>query len=401
MFDAAGCEASLERWLGELEPGLYSGEDALRLLEVLSRITRLAGAAETLLAARVAETEVWREHSTDRSAAHWLARRCGIPLAQAKAKLDTAERLGALPATAAAFREGRLSDDQAREVVAGALADPTAEARLLATAADDSLVALRDESRRAQAVDDEEGRQQRIHQRRALRVRVESDGTWCLTFRGTVYAGARIMAALHPYREAAFKAARTEGRRESLAAYAADGLVAMADTITAFAERNDTSTEGPRPPRSNVKIIIRVDATALRRGAVEAGEVCDIPGLGPVPVSTAKELLGEAALAVVVTDGVDIVNVTHLKRRTTAHQRTALEFWGIRCDHKGCDSTDFVDVHHVYQWARHNRTRLDELRTPCRSHHRQEHRGRQPTPDQLRPRSTPGTPKDNPLPLTA
>src|SRR5690606_29874203 len=200
----------------------------------------------------------------------------------------------------------------------------------------DSLGALRDESRRAQAVDDEEGRQQRIHHRRALRVRVEPDGTWCLTFRGTVYAGARIMAALHPYREHAFKQARKEGRRESLAAYAADGLVAMADTLTALADRDDTSTDvAPRPPRSNVKIIIRVDASALRRGVVEPGEVCDIPGVGPVPVSTARELLGEAALAVVITTGVDIANVTHLRRRTTAHQRTALEFWGIRCDHKG------------------------------------------------------------------
>jgi hypothetical protein len=96
--------------------------------------------------------------------------------------------------------------------------------------------------------------------------------------------------------------------------------------------------------------------------------------------------LGDAALAVVITDGVDIKNVTHLRRRTTAHQRTALQFWGIRCDVKGCDSTDFVDVHHTFQWARSHRTRLDELRTPCKFHHRQEHRGRKPTDDQIRER---------------
>jgi hypothetical protein len=280
-----------------------------------------------------------------------------------------------------------LSDQQAREVVAGALADPTAEQVLLATAADDSLKELRDESRRAQATDDEEGRQRRIHARRACRIRVESDGTWCLTFRGTAYAGAQIQAALRPFTDAAFKQARSEARHEPLAAYAADGLLAMAQAAAAAAAGGTTAA----PAKSNVKIIIRVDAAALRRGAVEPGETCDIAGVGPVAVSTVRDLLGDAALAVVITDGVDIKNVTHLRRRTTAHQRTALEFWGIRCDVKGCDSTDFVDVHHTFQWARSHRTRLDELRTPCTFHHRQEHEGREPAAGQIRSRGRPSS----------
>jgi hypothetical protein len=103
---------------------------------------------------------------------------------------------------------------------------------------------------------------------------------------------------------------------------------------------------------------------------------------------------------VVVTDGVAINTVVHLKRRTTAHQRTALEFWGIRCDVKGCDSTDFVDVHHVFEFARSHRTRLDELRTPCKFHHRQEHQGRKPADDQIRPRGRPPVNEDG-LPLSA
>ena len=377
--------AGLATWIAELEPGVYAGDDARALLDVVSRVKRLAGAAETLLAARVAETEAWRDGSSDRSAAHWLARRCGTTIAEAKAKLETAEKLDELPATAEALRAGRLSDHQTRELVAGAVADPNAERVLLELAADDSLKELRDESRRAQATDDEEGRQRRIHQRRALRMRVDSDGTWCLSFRGTAYAGARIQAALRPFTDAAFKQARREDRHESLAAYAADGFVAMAEAAAGGAGAGRASA------KSNVKIIIRVDAAALRRGEVESGEMCEIPGVGPVPVSTARDLLGEAALAVVITDGVDIKHVTHLKRRTTAHQRTGLEFWGIRCDVKGCDSTDFVDVHHTFQWARSNRTRLDELRTPCKFHHRKEHQGWKPTDDQLR----------RPLPLSA
>ena len=393
MFDMVECERGLESWVAELEPGVYAGDDARRLLDVVSRVKRLASAAETLLAARVAETEAWRDGSPDRSAAHWLARRGGTTIAEARGKLETAEWLGELPATAEAFRGGRLSDQQAREVVAGALADPNAESVLLETAAGDSLKELRNESRRAQATDDEEGRQRGIHERRAMRIRVDSDGSWHLSFRGTALAGAKIQAALRPFTDAAFRQARKEDRLEPLAAYAADGFVAM----TAAAAAGDGAS---KQSRSNVKIIIRVDASALRRGEVESGEMCEIPGVGPVPVSTARDLLGEAALAVVITDGVDIKNVTHIKRRTRAHQRTALEFWGIRCDVKGCDSTDFVDVHHTFEFARSRRTRLDELRTPCKFHHRQEHKGRKPTADQLRSRGRP-TADDEELPLSA
>lgn len=393
MFEIAESERGLAAWVVELEPGVYSGDDARALLDVVSRVKRLASAAETLLAARVAETKAWREGSNDRSAAHWLARRSGITIAEARAKLETAEKLDDLPATAEALRAGRLSDQQAREVVAGAMADPTAEDLLLETAADDSLKELRDESRRAQATDDEEGRQRRQHERRALRMRLDSDGSWHLSFRGTAFAGAKIQAALRPFTDAAFKQARREGRDEPLAAYAADGFVAMAQAAAA-------GDGVARPTRSNVKIIIRVDAAALRRGEVEPGEVCEIPGVGPVPVATARSLLGEAALAVVITDGVDIKNVTHLKRRTTAHQRTALEFWGIRCDVKGCDSTDFVDVHHTFQWVRSHHTRLDELRTPCKFHHREEHKGRKPSAEQIRSRGRP-TVNDEGLPLSA
>lgn len=379
MFVAAELLDSMAVWVAELEPGEFSGEDALALLESVSMIKRLAAASESLLAARAAETDAWRSGGADRSAAHWLARRAGMSIAEAKAKLDTARRLEELPATAEAFRAGRLSDQQARAVVDGALADPNAEQDLLDTAATDSLKALRDESRRAQAVEDEEGRQRRAHERRYCRTRVEPDGTFCLSFRGTLLAGMTIKTALQPFATAAFKAARKAGQFEGSDAYAADGLVAMAEAAMG-------NVEGGARAKSNVKVVINVDVEALRRGGVESGEMCEIQGVGPVPVATANALLGEAAVAIVIKKGVDVMNVTHIGRNLTAHQRTALEFWGIRCEVNGCDCRDFVDVHHVFEYARSGRTRLDELRVYCRFHHREEHRGRAPTPDQLRPR---------------
>lgn len=156
-------------WVADLDPEVFGVEAALGLLDVLSEVKRLAGAAETLLAAHVAPAGL-RKQAGDRSAAHWLARRAGLSVAEAKAKLETAARLSELPATDEAFRAGRLSEQQAREVVSGAVADPSAEAELLGTAADDSLNELRNVSRKAQAAgEDDEVRRKRIHRQRRVR----------------------------------------------------------------------------------------------------------------------------------------------------------------------------------------------------------------------------------------
>ena len=52
--------------------------------------------------------------------------------------------------------------------------------------------------------------------------------------------------------------------------------------------------------------LLRVDAQALRRGHVQGEELCEIAGVGPVPVSVAKEVLGDAIVKLVITNGVDV-----------------------------------------------------------------------------------------------
>ncbi|HMC72204.1 MAG TPA: hypothetical protein VKJ07_23805, partial [Mycobacteriales bacterium] len=49
----------------------------------------------------------------------------------------------------------------------------------------------------------------------------------------------------------------------------------------------------------------------------------EITGLGPIPVSTARELLGDSILKLVITKGVDVLHVTHLGRGPNAAQRVA------------------------------------------------------------------------------
>jgi hypothetical protein len=219
--------------------------------------------------------------------------------------------------------------------------------------------------------------------------------------------GAEINATLAPFTEAAFKAAQADGRREPLEAYAADGFVAMVR-----AAANGGADENAKPSSArNTKVIAVVDVEALRRGWTEGDETCEIQGVGPVPVDVARRLLGDAALSIIIKDGVDVMNVTNVKRNLNAAQQTVVEWWGLRCEVKGCDCTDFVDVHHTFEYVRSGRTRLDELRVYCKHHHRAEHAGWTPNQDQLRQRPghrtrarpTPRNPSPSPdeLPLTA
>ncbi|MBJ7282211.1 MAG: hypothetical protein JHD40_03765, partial [Acidimicrobiia bacterium] len=64
----------------------------------------------------------------------------------------------------------------------------------------------------------------------------------------------------------------------------------------------------------NAVINIRVDIDALKRGHTEHGEVCEIAGVGPIPVAAATEYLGEAFLKLLILDEVDIKTVAHMGR---------------------------------------------------------------------------------------
>jgi hypothetical protein len=253
----------------------------------------------------------------------------------------------------------------------------------LGTAADDSLKELRNVARRAQAAgEDDDARQKRLHRQRRLRKWVGSDGLYHFTYVGPAELGAEVNATLAPFTEAAFKQAYKEGRREPLEAYAADGFIEMVRAVNGSA---DSESKAPSKAR-NTKIIVNVDLEALRRGYTEGDEMCEIRGVGPVPVDAARRLLGDSALAIVIKDGVDVMSVTHVGRQLNAWQQTVVEWWGLRCEVKGCDCTEFVDVHHLFEYVRSGHTRLDELRVYCKHHHRTEHGGWRPDDDQIRQR---------------
>ncbi|MBV8951002.1 MAG: hypothetical protein JOZ99_09010 [Actinobacteria bacterium] len=198
--------------------------------------------------------------------------------------------------------------------------------------------------------------------RRQLRTWRDAEGGWNLTARGTVGDGARVEAARNPLIDAAYATARAAQRHEPREAYAFDALVALT-------QRPDSPDSSMRPtPRTTT--IVRVDLDALTRGRVHDDEVCDIRGIGPIPVATARQLLGQSILKLVITKGTEVLNVTHLGRGPNTAQHIALLWSAPTCTVEGCCRTR-VENDHREPFAKTKHTRLDELDPLCQHHHDQ------------------------------
>ena len=528
----------LEAMVSELDVDTLTGEGATRLVKRLVVNERVVATARAKAAKRAADANQWR-HAGERSPASWLAALTGTTTGQAAAELETTKKLVDLPATAAARAAGQLSESQARQVADAATADPGAEAELLAHAATDDAAALarRCLAVKAAAEQDETAAREKIRQARRHRSWTDGEGAFCYAGRGLPEDRAALEAALKPYQDQAFHAARRRGEREASEAYAYDALISLAnhqcppgtsppagtcpapphggtdptpapgagtgpapstdrtdttaapgagagagdgdgggggggggdstgraarrrpddetpgaatlwdgspagDTSTTTAETaraasidgaepagsgptpaghssadteatstgattddigrcehdhtgdevtgsggdpkgatsnsdtaatdTDTGTEVASPRLGpQAKVIVRIDHTALVRGHTVPGEVCEIAGVGPIPVAAARELARDAFLTAVVTDGVDIRSVAHLGRAATAPQRTALEARGIHCAVPGCGVVHHLEIDHVDGWAITRRTQLDQLDWLCRHHHDQ------------------------------
>jgi hypothetical protein len=363
MFGSAVAEATrlLEEAVAGLDPALLAQADALAGLDAFSRAEKICAAGRVLCAGRAVQTNA-HHGSGARSAAEWLSRRTGQSVGEAIGSLETARALPALPALDEALRAGQVSSPQAAAVAECACADPAAAAGLLDMAASQPLKRLREQARRlaaeGSAEEDKIAAEERLRRERYLRTFTGRDGAVRGEFALAPLEGAKLLAALETEQRRVFDEARRRGERERSAAYAADALVALAE-------------RDPAPGQMAATVTVIADAAALRRGATEAGEICEIPGVGPLPVATATGLLGEAWLRLVVRDGVDVASVTHLGRHVPAHVRSALEARDPLCVVPGCGSAQLLEIDHWdTPFAAGGETRLANLCRLCRHHHR-------------------------------
>jgi hypothetical protein len=311
--------------------------------------------------AEVAKSDAWL-HDGARSPAAWMASKTATPLCQAIATMEMVKHLDGLPAIAEAFRAGRLSLAQAREIVAAARDCPEDEDELLELAGRLTMAELKEACGRvrAAAVTDPVERHEKIRKSRYLHSWTDGEGAVRIDARLTPDDGAVVLAALDARSRRLGAEARAQGNYENALAYDADALVELARS------NGGDGTGGPE-----AMVHVHVDYAALLRGFALDGERCEVPGVGAVPIAVVRRLLGDCILKVIVTDGVDITAVAHAGRTISSHLRTALEARDPTCIVPGCDMRRDLQIDHRMPWIEGGLTSLENLARLCRWHHYQ------------------------------
>ena len=385
--------APLAAVVGELEPLHVPLPHAVDVLDAFVELRRLGETGVVLLSARAVESGEWQRAGRP-NPADWLAARQGTSPGRARAELATSRLLGGLPDTSDALRSGELSAEQAGAVADGATANPSAEPDLLDTARRDSLRHTRQEAARRKAeVESELTKRQREKKAQAERTAswgVKNGRAW-LYAEGPLGSGAELQQALQNRVGELFAERRSlpASEREGRDQYAYDALLelvcgrgaappsAVADGVADGSGDGSgdgaAATPGARQRTRRVSIrklmLVRVDLAALIRGQVGEGEVCEIPGVGPVSVAEARAMYGDAIVRLVTTNGPAVVDVINPSRRPTEAQRIARLWTDPKCVVEGCDRQINLEYEHRDDFARTRHTVLDESEHMCEHDH--------------------------------
>ena len=363
----------LQTFISSLEVDCVDAAGARGLVEIAERLRRAGDSLRTVAVGQVERTNAWKGEEA-KSISEWLSNETDCAHYEAQSVVLLANQLHHLPVTTAALLSGDLSGTQAVEVARGAIVAPNTETQLLNLSKHATVRDLRDAtSRVVAAATDEAERHRQVHKSRFLKSWTDLDGSFNLKARMTVANGALVMAALKPLQDEIFRSARKSGAHERPEAYAADALMALC-------EKANNAALGPKPgvnakekssSRPNAVINIRVDIDALKRGHTENGEVCEIAGVGPIPVATATEYLGEAFLKLLVMDGTDIRTIAHMGRALPAKLRTGVEERDRVCQVPKCDMSVGLEIDHIVPFAEGGATSFENLVRLCKRHHLQ------------------------------
>ena len=368
----AAAEEAVRAAVAAIDPDEVPASQSVALFERLDRIVRSASAGRTLLARRVEDAQVWKRKG-HRSAAEHLAELTGSSLGAARTEMETSKALQGLPCTRRQMVDGVLSSHQASVIAGAATVNPGAEGALLAVAGSASLLELRDEALRAKAAGDPDPGATHARLRRQRRVTrfTDAEGARHLNLCGPVDEVSVIEAELDRRLSQLIRQLPAGRPMECRDALAFDAAVAMARR----SEGGDTPSAGPTGRASQVTrpqhlALLRLDIAALWRGYAEGDELCEVTGLGPIPVGVARRLLGEAALKLLITTGEAVAHVTSLTRGPTQAMRYALLWSSPTCTVEGCSRT-IVEHDHRYgaEYKDTKRTRLDEIDRVCTTHH--------------------------------
>jgi hypothetical protein len=329
------------------------------------QLASLAGRI-VLLAAELDRREGWRAEGAT-SIATWLAERCDVSAATARAWAHVGGRLFDLPQLAEGLCAGEISFDQARAVVDAAT--PESEHTFVAQASECSVRQL------AELADVAKSGSQpspstpaREHETRSVRF---NDACRTLTAQLPAESYAEVRAGL----EATAKQIPSDGETR-WDQRVADALVVL---VRAGGKRPRRSSP-PRPDDSSPSgvtpspyvVVAHVPlATLLDEDCELAGE---LEHHGLIDGVVMRRLACDATVVVALDDDVGHTMYEGRARRDpTPTQRRELWRRDRHCRFPGCTNATFVNPHHIAPWKPGGRTDVDNLTLLCEHHHHRIH----------------------------
>src|SRR5918998_917285 len=306
--------AHLEKSNANLDPELMTAADARELMAEYARAERLAAFGVAALARKIADSAT-------------VARATGTSAGKAEAVVRTGKAMATSAELSMAMQTGSVSLDQATEIAKAEEASPGAAKELLTVARDQAFHVLKDKARKV-ALEAEQHRDLGRRQREARSARSYSDelGMVHVHLAWEPHVGTPIVARAEAEAARLAKKAKAEGELEPFERHLADAYAALLS--------GNGKGRAKRP-----ELVVLVSYEVAKRGwrDVREGEVCKIPGVGPVAPSVAREIAGDAFLSGVFYDGTDLRHLKRWSRSRPVEVATALElgeppnFDGVLC----------------------------------------------------------------------
>ncbi|MGH2826598.1 MAG: HNH endonuclease [Actinomycetota bacterium] len=303
----------LEKENAGLQPELLTTAHARELMANYARAEKLVAFGLAALSRKLADSEVAQLTGSSMGKARNV-------VATGKVMADSAELSGAM-------QQGDISLDQALEIAKAEESAPGSATELLTVAQAESFHVLREKARKTKLeAEQHKGLAQRQHAARKARSNGDELGMVHIHMELEPHVGSPIVARAEAEAQRLARKAKAAGTKEPFERHLADAYAALLS--------GSGKGRAKRP-----ELVILVSHEVAKRGwtDVKEGELCKIPGVGPVSPQVAREIAQDAFLNGVFFDGVDLRNFKRYSRDPTIEVRTALElgeppdFEGVVC----------------------------------------------------------------------
>lgn len=337
-----------------------------------------------------------------RSCAYWLNWKCGIAMNAAREKVRVARALDGLPEINEAFEKGKLSFSKVRAMTRIATAENESNLLMVANygTAQHMEVLVRAYRLVSPQCDADEGIANKVFEdvafgnikssdnkksenqqdQRKVSCYQDDDGMWHIQALLPAEEGGLLVKVLQELGNrlvADSSTAQTEASLEKEMEPEPEIEDEKVTAVTSFPQR-----------RADALVAIAEHYLATNSGDVaslKASERCQLilhvqEGANLdgrwLPPDAARRLACDTSFRVVKED--EYGNVLDLGRRSRIISSAMSRALSIRdggCQFPGCCETRYVDGHHIKHWADGGETKLDNLVTLCRYHHRELHKG--------------------------